>query len=163
MPEWRVEQGSWRTLAQQREVALRLLGSILGESVVVEHRGCGEPFLPNRPEMHISISHCRAAVAVAASRSGRVGIDIECRRSVSAGLIERVCSKEEQEAIGSSKDPVMEFLRCWTRKEAVLKMKGTGIKGFRSMVEASAVEGCTVVELECGSPDIVATLVSVMA
>lgn len=158
MPEWRMEQGRWSSLGQQREAALRLLGSILGEHAVVEHGAGGEPFLPNRPDLYISISHCRAAVAVVVSRHGRVGIDVECRRSVSTALMERVCSKEELEAIGVAKDPVMEFLRCWTRKEAVLKMKSTGIKGFSSLLEASAAEGCTVVELECGSPDIVAAL-----
>ena len=161
MPEWRVEYGERKTLAQQREAAHRLLCNLLGEEVVIEHDEKGAPYLPAHPELSVSISHCRAAVAVAVSSNNAVGIDIECRRRVSQSLVERVCTEEEQKAICNAVDPEMEFLRYWTRKEAVLKMHRTGIQGFGSMLLALVIKDCTVEDVDCGRPDIVAAVACV--
>ena len=160
--DWRVEQGEWKTLVEQRDAAYRLLGKLVGGSVTVEHDGSGAPFLPVYPELHISISHCRGAVAAAVSNFSAVGIDIESRRKIGDGLIERVCTTAEQEAINNAEDPTMQFLRFWTRKEAVLKMRRTGIQGFGSMVEASMAPDCIVEEINCGRADIVAAVAVAM-
>ena len=156
--EWRVENGEWRTLAQQREAALRLLRSLLGGAVVVEHDDKGAPFLPDYPDLSVSISHCRQAVAVAVCAKGRVGIDVECRRKIGDGLMERVCTADELAAVHAAADSTMAFLQLWTRKEAVLKMRGTGIQGFGSMVGALAGKNFTMQDLETGLPDVVASL-----
>lgn len=158
MPEWRVECGEWRTHAEQRTAAYRLLGELLGGDAVVEHDGKGAPYLPDRPWLSVSISHCRKAVAVAVSPKGRVGIDVECRRRVGESLMERVCTAAELAAVRAAEDPTMAFLRLWTRKEAVLKMRGTGIQGFGSMVDALAGSGAGVWELPCALPDVVCSL-----
>ena len=158
MPKWRMESGEWRTLAQQREAALRLLYNLLGEEVVVEHNDKGAPYLPDHPELSVSISHCRAAVAVAVSSKGRVGIDVESRRRIGDGLMERVCTAEELVMVRAAADPVMAFLQLWTRKEAVLKMRGTGIQGFGSMVDALSAKTFTIQDLETRLPDIVASI-----
>ena len=52
----------------------------------------------------------------------------------------------------------MAFLQLWTRKEAVLKMRGTGIQGFGSMVDALTANDCHVIDLEPRLPDVVASL-----
>ena len=158
MPKWRVEKGEWGTLAEQRAAAYRLLGELVGGSITVEHDAHGAPFLPSHPGIYISISHCSGAVAVAVSNDVVVGIDIERRRKVSEGLMERVCTPQELESIHSSADPTMQFLRFWTCKEAVLKMRRTGIRGFGSMIEASSSTDCTVEQIDCGSDDIVAAV-----
>lgn len=155
--EWRIEKGDWRTHAEQSAAARLLLCRLLGENVVVEHDGKGAPFLPSHPGLSVSISHCRRAVAVAVSAEGRVGIDVECRRKVGESLIGRVCTPEEQAAVRSADDPAMAFLQLWTRKEAVLKMQGTGIRGFGSMVEA-LTRGVAVKDLDCGAADVVAAM-----
>ena len=100
---WRVELGEWKTLVEQREAAYRLLGQLVGGSVVVEHDASGAPFLPALPDLHVSISHCRKAVAVAVNEDAAIGIDIESRRRVSSGLVERVCTAMEREAIEAIK------------------------------------------------------------
>ena len=38
-------------------------------------------------------------------------------------------NEEEQQAIFSDSQPDLAFIRLWTQKEAVLKLKGTGIAG----------------------------------
>lgn len=154
----RVESGEWGAHAEQSEAARRLLAEMLGEEVTVEHDEQGAPYLPSRPGLYISISHCRRAVAVAVSDRGPVGIDVECRRRVGGGLVERVCTPEEQQIIRDAADPEMAFLRFWTRKEAVLKCRRTGIKGFGSMVHALEAPDLVVEELDCGLADTVVSL-----
>lgn len=156
--EWRVESGRWQSRAEQSVAARRLLSSLIGDEVAVEHDSAGAPFLPQHPELAVSISHCRTAVAVAVSRRGPVGIDVECRRRLSPGLVERVCSLAEREALASAADADMAFLQLWTRKEAVLKCRGTGIKGFGSMVEATSATDCQVVDIDCALTDTVGAI-----
>lgn len=156
--KWRVESGEWRTLAEQRAAAYRLLGELTGGEVVVEHDDKGAPYLPDHPELSVSISHCRTAVAVAVSPEGRVGIDVECRRKIGEGLLERVCTADEQAAVRAAADPTMVFLQLWTRKEAVLKLRGTGIQGFGSMTAALTATDCHVIDLDTRLPDTVAAM-----
>lgn len=153
-----MERGEWPTHAGQSAAARRLLGQLLGFEPVVEHDRQGAPYLRDHPELHISLSHCRTAVAAAVSHDGPVGIDVESRRRIDEGLMRRVCTADEQAAIDRSADPTMAFLRLWTRKEAVLKMRGTGIKGFGSMVHALEDSTPVVEEMDCDSPDTVAAL-----
>ena len=156
--KWRVSGGQWPTHAGQSAAARQLLEQLLGFPAEVEHDGLGAPYLPVHPELHVSLSHCRTAVAAAVSMDGPVGIDVEGRRRVDRRLMERVCTADELTAIDRSGDPVTAFLQLWTRKEAALKCRGTGIKGFGSMVHALEGSDVAVQELVCGLPDTVAAL-----
>lgn len=149
-------EGSQRE--RERSQAYDMLCRLVGGQPELAHADNGAPFLPAHQQLCISISHCRKAVAVAVSDGVAVGIDVESRRHVSQGLIEKVCTAEEQEAIKCAADSEMEFLRFWTRKEAVLKMRRTGIQGYGSMLEASSATDCTVMEVDCGIPDVVAAV-----
>ena len=84
----------------------------------------GKPYLSGGP--YFSISHCQTALLVAVSPQP-VGVDIESIRQPSSALIERVMSKTEQDLIAQSGEPMRAFIRLWTVKEAVLKLRGTGI------------------------------------
>ena len=156
-----VAGGQWQTHAEQSEAARRLLAKLLGHEAAVEHDAHGAPYLPEYPNLHISLSHCRTAVA-AAVHDQAVGIDIESRRKINPSLRERVCTPDEQDAIRNSDDPDMAFLRLWTRKEAVLKCRGTGIKGFESMVHALEDPNIEVQDLPCDLPDTVAALATAL-
>lgn len=156
--QWSVVGGQWRTHDEQSEAARQLLAEVLGNDVAVEHDDQGAPFLPSRPDLHISISHCKTAVAVAVSDYGPVGIDVESRRKISPSLMERICTPEELAAIHRSDDPVWEFLRYWTRKEAVVKCRRTGIRGYESMVQALGAPDLEVEDLPCDIHDTVASL-----
>jgi phosphopantetheinyl transferase len=159
---WQIEplpEGEGSQRERERALAYDVLRRLLdGESPRLEHDGKGAPYLPDYPGLSVSISHCRTAVAVAVSTEGRVGVDVECRRRIGDGLMERVCTGEELEAVRAAEDPTMAFLQLWTRKEAVLKMRGTGIQGFGSMVDALAANDCTIKELDTHLPDVVASL-----
>ena len=75
---------------------------------------------------HFSISHCKQAIAVAVADTP-IGIDIETLRHPSESLIEKTMSAQEQKMIAAAVSPDAMFTALWTKKEAVLKCKGTGI------------------------------------
>ena len=92
-----------------------------------------KPFLADHPELFFNISHCKNGIAAVVA-DHPVGIDIECFHDAEHGLLEKTMNPEERQQIVSSKDPAVEFTRLWTRKEAVLKLRGTGITDNLSAV-----------------------------
>lgn len=84
----------------------------------------GKPYL-RLPPVYFSISHCKEAIAVAIS-DREVGIDVESRlRQISPELIDKVMNARERLYIDENKQE--RFIVLWTQKEAVLKLRGTGI------------------------------------
>ena len=79
---------------------------------------------------YFSISHCSAAIAVAVS-DHPVGIDVETiNRRITPDLIRYTMNNDEQSAIFATlNNQHSTFFRFWTRKEAYLKLIGTGING----------------------------------
>ncbi len=84
----------------------------------------GQPQLEAGP--CFSISHCRHAIAVAVSDCP-VGIDVESIRPLRPELVAKTMNTAEQTLIATSSQPDRTFTRLWTRKEALLKLRGTGI------------------------------------
>lgn len=90
--------------------------------IIGEH---GKPSLKEYPHLHFNLSHCSHAIACVIS-SSPVGIDVESiDRKVSDSLIRHTMSPEEQAII--KQDP-LHFLRLWTQKEALVKLRGTGLQ-----------------------------------
>ncbi|RED45824.1 4'-phosphopantetheinyl transferase family protein [Aestuariispira insulae] len=89
----------------------------------------GKPFLPGSAEFNIS--HGAGLVAVLFSRAGAVGVDVEALAKMKRheNLHDMVCHPNERQWIeeqGADKGREA-FLKCWTRKEALLKATGQGI------------------------------------
>lgn len=106
-----------------RALALRGLQDIKPRFEYNEH---GKPYLPTYPNLHFSISHCSQAVGCILSEMP-CGLDIERVRRASPSLISKTMNRNEEHQIYSSSHPEVEFIRLWTRKEAVFKLLGTGI------------------------------------
>ena len=106
-----------------RALALRGLQDIKPRFEYNEH---GKPYLPTYPNLHFSISHCSQAVGCILSEMP-CGLDIERVRRASPSLISKTMNQGEVKQIYSSSHPEVEFIRLWTRKEAVFKLLGTGI------------------------------------
>ena len=83
----------------------------------------GKPALTGHPEIHISLSHCRDAVACALSDMP-IGIDIETLNHYSPEVAQRVMNEEEMCHIMASSDPATAFTRLWTMKESLFKLTG---------------------------------------
>lgn len=85
----------------------------------------GKPYFSNR-ELAFSITHTRHAVAVLLSKSHpEVGVDLEEIRALRIALVRKFASEEELSEIGSDCDAVA----LWTKKEAVAKQTGIGLRG----------------------------------
>lgn len=106
-----------------RALALRGLQDIKPHFEYNEH---GKPYLSTYPNLHFSISHCSQAVGCILSEMP-CGLDIERVRRASPSLISKTMNQGEVKQIYSSSHPEVEFIRLWTRKEAVFKLLGTGI------------------------------------
>lgn len=86
----------------------------------------GKPYLTHHPHVHFNISHCKNGIAVVVDFSP-VGIDIESFRKDNLSLVRKTMNPAEAEWIHTSSNPVEAFTQFWTKKEAVVKMRGTGI------------------------------------
>ncbi|MFK5954226.1 MAG: 4'-phosphopantetheinyl transferase superfamily protein [Desulfobacterium sp.] len=93
----------------------------------------GQP-LPWRG-VHWSLTHKPLYVAGVASLCS-VGIDIELIKPVSSRLFGRICSEQETGLFHATPREVV-FFRCFTAKEAVLKLHGVGLSG---LIDVSVVD-----------------------
>lgn len=105
------------------------------KAVAVLKTELGKPFVSGE-NIEISISHTKTAVAVAIS-DGAVGVDIEDLRPANPRAVERFFSEKEKEYVYSdNSDKTARFFEIWTRKEAVVKAKGTGFNVPFATVDA---------------------------
>ena len=101
--------------------------SVPKEKIKVLKTKEGKPYIEGFPDYHISISHCDGIIAFA-SDSSPIGIDIEGKRRKFELISKRFFTPHEYKKIIDSKMPEDEFLMVWTRKEAYVKLTGTGLK-----------------------------------
>ncbi|MGV9214460.1 4'-phosphopantetheinyl transferase family protein [Micromonospora sp. RB23] len=84
----------------------------------------GRPTLPGHP-LHLSVTHAGELVGVAVTSAGPVGLDVEQEAELDwRRLARRIQARDEVDPIRSRAG----FLRCWTRKESVLKATGDGLR-----------------------------------
>ena len=112
-----------------RDAALAHLLPLVGVSgAAVAHDEVGRPYLVNRPDLFISVSHADGLTAVALS-SCPVGLDLEGAAAIRdpEGLARRFFTETEQAEVASAPDVRRAVLGIWTRKEALGKYRGTGL------------------------------------
>lgn len=135
LPAWRRDAAlRYRFLNGKRESALAylLLCRLLRQEYGIEemprfaYGEHGKPYLPDYPHIHFSMSHCREAIGCLVD-DHPCGLDIEHIRTVRDGLVRYTMNEQEQHAIATDPRPDVAFTRLWTKKEALLKQKGTGI------------------------------------
>jgi len=85
-----------------------------------------KPYLKHHPEVHFNLSHCKKGIAAVVDYAP-VGIDIESFRRDNITLVRKTMNQAEAEWIRSSSNPIEAFTQFWTKKEAVVKLRGTGI------------------------------------
>ncbi|NDK38764.1 hypothetical protein DT603_07905 [Pseudoxanthomonas gei] len=131
--------------------------------IVLERDGFGRPLVAGN-ELQTSLSHTTGAVAVALSRHGFVGIDIEpaARAGELAEIASTVMHASEVGSIESLPYTAraQELLALWVRKEAVLKAAGIGL--LREMHSFSAPVGELVALPSADGTDAVAATVHML-
>ena len=93
---------------------------------VFEYSEHGKPSIIGRPDVCFNLSHCREA-AICVLDSQPVGVDIESIRKYNISLARYTMNDAELRRIEQAVRPDVEFIRLWTMKEAVLKLRGSGI------------------------------------
>lgn len=135
LPPWRQELAQkFKFPEGKRECALAYLELCRGlqleygitEMPTFSYNQSGKPFLPEHPNIHFSLSHCKKAIGCYIS-SAPCGLDIEAIRSAKDSLVKYCMNEKEYQQIFSAPNPDEAFITLWTRKEAVFKLKGTGI------------------------------------
>lgn len=86
----------------------------------------GKPSLAEHPEIHFNFSHCKHAVICALS-DAPIGVDVERIGRYREELARHCMNEQEMTEIQSSPNREVTFTRLWTQKEALVKLKGTGI------------------------------------
>ena len=137
------ERERWLRLTDRRDAAAYLLlhalarreiGRILGrppESLRFDRRcpDCGRqhgaPRLLDDPGLHLSLSRTRAVVALALSRHGPVGVDVEPVDAVRFAGYGDVALHPSERPRGTRE---LTDIRTWVRKEAALKALGVGLR-----------------------------------
>lgn len=157
LPEWRREQAlRYKQLQGRKECAIGYVELLRGlrerfninEMPAFAYNEHGKPYLKEHPDIHFSISHCKEAVGCFVSNRP-CGLDIERIRTAKPDLVRHTMSPEEAESIFSNAFPDVAFTRIWTQKEAVLKLKGTGIvDDLHSVLKPDKLQGIELQTIE---------------
>lgn len=91
-----------------------------------EYNSHGKPYLANHHGIHFNISHCPHAIAVAVD-DAPIGVDVERFVSPSESLLNYCLNEDEVQQVQQSACPEQTFAAFWTKKEALFKLRGTGI------------------------------------
>ncbi|MFJ9949820.1 4'-phosphopantetheinyl transferase family protein [Kitasatospora sp. NPDC091207] len=117
-----------------RLCAARLLGvPVTGLTLAQNCPDCGKgdhgrPYLPDHPDVQVSLSHTRGVVAAAAGYQP-VGVDVELtdRSGALLDVAGRVLSPAELRQVEAHPEPGKAFLRLWVRKESLIKLGRAGL------------------------------------
>jgi 4'-phosphopantetheinyl transferase len=117
-----------------RALLRRLVAEVAGAGAASSPLGSrpgGRPYLTERPDLSVSISHTGGWVAVAVHPGGAVGIDAQRPVSVGDGLLRRCCTPSARTELAGLPDGARdtEFAWIWAVQEACVKATGAGIAG----------------------------------
>lgn len=101
----------------------------------------GRPYINNLKYFDFNISHSGNMVVCAITDNGRIGIDIEERKSINLIDFKEQFSNKEWMHINNEKYPHHTFYDFWTKKEAILKAEGRGILLPLHQVDTTELEG----------------------
>lgn len=160
LPQWRRDVAMrYKHLAGQRESAMAYVALCKalrdGFGITCQPRFAynehGKPYLVDYPNLHFSMSHCATAAGCIVSEQP-CGLDIERIRPAKERLVAYTMNEAEQGEIANDANHDLAFTKLWTRKEAVLKLKGTGIAtDLKAALLPEALDGIELETKDCGA------------
>ncbi len=114
----------------------RILASYLGKdpASLAFHEGAwGKPELaltPGGAPIRFNLSHSKTVGVLAVTVGMEIGVDVEDVRPIERDVAKRYFSAAEQAGMAAldGLEWLDAFYRCWTRKEAILKVEGVGLR-----------------------------------
>lgn len=97
----------------------------------------GKPYLKDN-QLYFSISHDIDTCAIAIS-SSEIGIDLEYL-NYNERVINKYFYDAEKEIMAKSNNLKYDFTKIWVKKEAYLKMKGTGLNFGKENVDTTKID-----------------------
>ena len=113
-----------------REVLARYLGQN-PTNLRFDYGAYGKPSLAGEQRLRFNMSHSHEVALLAVAQDSELGVDVEHVRAdfASEEIARRFFSRVEVEVFNSLplNEQVSAFFRCWTRKEAFIKVIGKGL------------------------------------
>jgi 4'-phosphopantetheinyl transferase len=114
----------------------RILASYLGklpQSLVYRESEGGKPELAlgaTDAPLRFNLSHSKSIALLAVTLDSEVGVDVEDVRPIERDVAKRFFSPAEVASLSllDGEEWLHGFYRCWTRKEAILKVEGVGLR-----------------------------------
>ncbi len=115
--------------------ALRLISSHYlkkeAEDIVFSYEDYGKPYFKHKTNLKFNVSHSGSRAVIGFVHHHTIGIDIEKTKNDfdTFEIAANFFSKAEIEALRKipKDEQYIGFYRCWTRKEAFIKAKGSGL------------------------------------
>jgi 4'-phosphopantetheinyl transferase len=125
-----------RRFVAARGTLRQVLGSLTNErpkSMAIDCGPSGKPRVATgKPALNFNVSHSGELALICVTDEGEVGVDLEWVRTVSGAIaiVNRYFSGPEIDFVldGASSGFNRRFALCWTRKEAIVKATGTGLR-----------------------------------
>lgn len=131
------EKSATESRQEFEERVLRfILKHAIGD-VELEHAENGAPFLRNRPELNISISHSGTWFALCASNKNSVGIDIEVHGTMLQKVENYFLSNAELERFEPTE---MDLCVFWGAKESVFKSLRGELTNLKQDIEIVSID-----------------------
>jgi 4'-phosphopantetheinyl transferase len=114
--------------------------------VKLEYSSYGKPSIAATgasPPLFFNLTHSHRLALLAITREAEIGIDVEYVRSVDDGIPERYFSPSEVAALRALPEHLQQeaFFNCWTRKEAYIKARGSGLSLALDKFDVSLAPG----------------------
>ena len=107
------------------------------DSFIIIKNEFGKPYLKDN-QLYFSISHDIDTCAIAIS-SSEIGIDLEYL-NYNERVINKYFYDAEKEIMAKSNNLKYDFTKIWVKKEAYLKMKGTGLNFGKENVDTTKID-----------------------
>ena len=124
-----------------RRVLAQASGQPAAELVIAQD-ALGKPFLPGTPGLHFSLSHCGGQALVALAEAP-LGVDIEALIQRDTGVLAtQILTPAELSRwqLLPQYEQIESLTEAWTRKEALLKACGLGLRMVPSTLDGSPGE-----------------------
>lgn len=130
-------------------VATDMLRQAGATDLTLAYGARGKPYLSAHPDIHFNLSHS-GSLAVCAVSTVAVGVDVETYHDHGHAVAKHCFTAQELAWLDEQENTASAFARLWTRKEALIKLTGSGLSrdllSFCTLNDDESCQGIRFVE-----------------